>query len=122
MPVGTTCRLRNRDVTPLHRAGDFAKRTPGSYISGDCLPSSQFRDAAGRSVTMSDPEFEERSGGRHKKPSLEAQSVYVAEVFRELFNLLEQYAPVWYTEEHHNRAVAALRVFEEDRQPAGDEA
>ena len=71
---------------------------------------------------MSDPEFEERSGGRHKKPSLEAQSVYVAEVFRELFNLLEQYAPVWYTEEHHNRALAALRALKEGRQAAKAEA
>jgi hypothetical protein len=36
----------------------------------------------------------------------------IAEVFRELFSLLEEYAPVWYTEEHHNRAVAAL-ILEE---------
>ena len=27
---------------------------------------------------------------------------------RELFELLEDYAPSWYTEEHHNRAAAAL--------------
>jgi len=27
---------------------------------------------------------------------------------RELFNLLEEYSPSWYTEEHHKRAVAAL--------------
>lgn len=26
----------------------------------------------------------------------------------ELFELLEEYAPAWYTEEHHNHAVAAL--------------
>lgn len=26
----------------------------------------------------------------------------------ELFELLEEYAPVWYTEEHHNHAVNAL--------------
>ena len=29
-------------------------------------------------------------------------------VLEELFKLLEDYAPTWYTEEHHNRAVAAL--------------
>ncbi len=29
-------------------------------------------------------------------------------VLEELFTLLESYAPAWYTEEHHNRAVAAL--------------
>jgi hypothetical protein len=30
------------------------------------------------------------------------------EVLEELFQLLEDYAPTWYTEAHHNRAVAAL--------------
>jgi hypothetical protein len=28
---------------------------------------------------------------------------------RELFELLEDYAPVWYTQENHDRAVAALK-------------
>lgn len=32
-----------------------------------------------------------------------------ATVLRELFELLEDYSPVWYTEEHHHRAVAALK-------------
>jgi len=31
-----------------------------------------------------------------------------AAVLRELFELLEDYAPAWYLEEHHERAVAAL--------------
>ena len=29
-------------------------------------------------------------------------------VLEELFVLLEDYAPVWYTEEHHDRALRAL--------------
>ncbi len=29
-------------------------------------------------------------------------------VLEELFVLLEDYAPAWYTAEHHNRALAAL--------------
>ena len=29
-------------------------------------------------------------------------------VLRELYLLLEDYAPVWYTEEHHRRALNAL--------------
>ena len=29
-------------------------------------------------------------------------------VLRELFELLEDYGPSWYTQEHHDRAVAAL--------------
>jgi len=31
-----------------------------------------------------------------------------ATVLKELFELLEDYGPVWYTEENHDRAVAAL--------------
>jgi hypothetical protein len=29
-------------------------------------------------------------------------------VLKELFILLEDYAPVWYTKEHHDRVIAAL--------------
>ena len=29
-------------------------------------------------------------------------------ILRELFELLQDYAPVWYTEEIHNRAASAL--------------
>ncbi len=32
-------------------------------------------------------------------------------VLRELFELLQDYAPNWYTEELHNRAAAALGEF-----------
>jgi hypothetical protein len=32
-------------------------------------------------------------------------------VLRELFELLEDYAPTWYTEELHDRAAAALGDF-----------
>ncbi len=37
----------------------------------------------------------------HRPPTARA-------VLEELFLLLEDYAPTWYTVEHHNRAVAAL--------------
>lgn len=71
---------------------------------------------------MSDCEPKDRDEGGHEKSALEAESGYVEEVFRELFNLLEQYAPVWYTEEHHSRALAALRALKEGRQAAKAEA
>jgi hypothetical protein len=65
---------------------------------------------------MSGSEFQERRGRqREKSDALQPQLASVVEAFRELFNLLEEYAPPWYTEEHHNRAVAALRSFEESR-------
>lgn len=31
------------------------------------------------------------------------------EALKMLYDLLEDYAPAWYTEEHHNKAEAALR-------------
>jgi hypothetical protein len=65
---------------------------------------------------MSGSEFQERRGRlREKSDALQPQLASVIEAFRELFNLLEEYAPPWYTEEHHNRAVAALRALEEPR-------
>ena len=39
------------------------------------------------------------------------QSAKIADVFMELFNLLEEYSPLWYTEEHHRRAKEALEVL-----------
>ena len=61
-------------------------------------------------------EFDELSGGQCEKPdTFPEQSAFFAEVFREMFSLLEQYAPLWYTAETHNRAVAALRVLRPPR-------
>ena len=37
-----------------------------------------------------------------------ANSAEVSAVLRELVDLLEDYAPIWYTEALHNRVMAAL--------------
>jgi hypothetical protein len=37
-----------------------------------------------------------------------------AEVLAELYGLLEEYAPSWYTQQHHQRAESALRPLRED--------
>ncbi|HTP68487.1 MAG TPA: hypothetical protein VMJ35_06245 [Dongiaceae bacterium] len=42
--------------------------------------------------------------------------VEAAEVFAELFALLEDYAPAWYSEDLHDRAEAALETLQ--TQPA----
>jgi hypothetical protein len=39
--------------------------------------------------------------------------MFTAAVLPEIFNLLEQHAPAWYTEQHHDRAVVALRILDE---------
>ena len=72
--------------------------------------------------TMSDSELDESSEGQREKSVVRIELAGVAEVLRDLFNLLEQYAPTWYTEEHHNRAVAALRALGESRQVGKNEA
>ena len=41
-----------------------------------------------------------------------AQAVEPLAVLREVFELLEDYAPMWYTQELHNRAAAALGELE----------
>ena len=40
-------------------------------------------------------------------------SAALAEVLTELFDLLEQYAPSWYTQKHHDKALAALQMLRE---------
>ena len=50
-----------------------------------------------------------RSGG---EKSLDAQFKIVAEAFLESFELLEEYAPIWYTEQHHKRALKAWRILQ----------
>lgn len=47
------------------------------------------------------------TGSRHAD-NPESGTPTAREVLEELFLLLEDYAPAWYTEQHHNRAVAAL--------------
>ena len=36
------------------------------------------------------------------------QAITTKAALEELFGLLEEYGPIWYTEEHHNRALSAL--------------
>jgi len=50
-----------------------------------------------------------RSGG---EKSLVSQFEIVAEAFLESFELLEEYVPIWYTEEHHQRALNAWRILQ----------
>lgn len=39
----------------------------------------------------------------------ETSSVRVGDALKMLYDLLEAHAPTWYTEEHHDKAEAALR-------------
>ena len=46
----------------------------------------------------------------------------VALAFLELFELLREYAPVWYTEQHHNRASVAYRMCKKTQASSEPEA
>lgn len=48
--------------------------------------------------------------GNLTRPSQDSMVVPSMAVLAELFILLEEYAPAWYTEELRNRALAALRA------------
>jgi hypothetical protein len=48
------------------------------------------------------------SSGHVNPPETEHHVPTTREALEDLFQLLEEYAPTWYTEEHHNLAVAAL--------------
>ena len=65
---------------------------------------------------------EPSSDQREQSDAFERRLAYGVEVLQELLNLLEQYAPTWYTEEHHRQALRALRGLEEARQLAKSRA
>jgi hypothetical protein len=63
----------------------------------------------GRSANMSSLTLEEATAakgiGTNPQP---CQAITTKAALEELFELLEEYGPIWYTEEHHNRALSAL--------------
>lgn len=66
---------------------------------------------------MSDPELDEGSPRPERRQGsaqgeLQSDKSNAAEVLWEVFNLLEEYAPRWYTEQHHDRVVVALHILD----------
>ena len=43
-----------------------------------------------------------------------AEVLKLREALKTLYDLLEEHAPSWYTEEHHDKAEAALRSVKND--------
>ena len=56
---------------------------------------------------------------RWGEESLDSQFEIVAEAFLESFELLEEYAPVWYSEQHHKRALTACRILDKYKATRG---
>ena len=65
---------------------------------------------------MVPPSFHEKAVPRSgAEKSLVSQFEIVAEAFLESFELLEEYAPIWYTEQHHQRALKAWRILQKSK-------
>ncbi len=63
---------------------------------------------------MSLQQFQEANPAKRGGDNPESlQPVNPADVLAELCELLEDFSPHWYTEEHHDRALAALRDLRE---------
>ena len=48
------------------------------------------------------------------------QVLQLQETLKMLYDLLENYAPPWYTQEHHDKADAALRLVEDVEDMVGE--
>lgn len=67
----------------------------------------------GKSVSLLRP-VDVQSEMRSKEPGFEPSEVIEArDSLIELFDLLEEYAPTWYTQAHRARALAAIRALKE---------
>jgi hypothetical protein len=79
------------------------------------FPGGRFRGQENQRVISVDPKsIDERINSReaHVQPIEKQQFDLLANSFQELFTLLEEYAPVWYTKQHHQRALRAQRLLQ----------
>ena len=92
----TCCHSNERFGGQRARAESSHQGRTRVFSKGDTMKSQRFAER--------DPREDER-GGRHA-PKTES----VARAFLELFQLLEEYAPSWYTEEIRHHAESAARI------------
>jgi hypothetical protein len=82
---------------------------PAAIFSDGAVLISPIGEMVGRLHVKTERLGPKNSGNGNAICSLEPQLARSPRaVLEELFELLEDYAPTWYTLEHHNRAVAAL--------------
>jgi hypothetical protein len=69
---------------------------------------------SGRGTNVSLQRIEERGEVADRERDFEQRGVAEArEALVDLFDLLEEYAPRWYTERHRARALAAIKALQE---------
>ena len=116
LPLESSEDFSEARIEELLRSGDVSEQA-GRLVHNSTPLFIQFPGSVhSSSNTMSNSEFDKPNLRPESKQRFDqsecqrqTQSPSEAEVLLELFNLLEQYAPMWYAEEHHNRAVTALR-------------
>ena len=81
-------------------------RTIGPYLSCNSGSFLQNDDPYGKSYEAA---YRLVIAARQSNPD---NAKLLAEVLTELCELLENYAPSWYTREHHDKAHAALRLLD----------
>jgi hypothetical protein len=66
---------------------------------------------------------DESDSGKHEHEAMDEMTLDIVmdkaaavEALAELYELLEEYGPTWYTEEMHHRAEAALRVLRDSHE------
>jgi hypothetical protein len=69
-------------------------------------------------VSMHRKRNSHRAKQRLPEESLSLCAGKLVEALMELRDLLEEYAPVWYTEEHREKVMSALRMAEQARRRA----
>ena len=62
----------------------------------------------------------ERGGDKEYIAQLERERTQLSEALEELYQLLEEYGPAWYSKEQHERARLALRLVTESASMPSD--
>ncbi len=98
-PQSVKCTCNHLNVRQAQVAPVLCPTAPEDH--GDCT---------GTNVTKMKQPIPQQPTGEHRADiaALEADQQMLIAALRLLFNLLEQYAPSWYAQEHHDAAAAAL--------------
>jgi len=99
------------DVSIDAAGGQFVRGVQLGYPT--VLVVSEEPSGGSENVTLARTERSDaRSFPRHPNEVLEVklQLTRATDVLAELYELLEKYAPTWYTQRHHEKAESALRL------------
>ena len=112
MPLGRASGIFRSPCNPISEFLIFAHRAPLRIRVADFLTvnTAMTDKAKGPEVPLTVHHLDLADSPIHNLEHVETEQGVptTREVLEELYQLLEDYAPTWYTEAHHNRIVAAL--------------